>query len=599
MATNTTGAATAAPAEARRAAAPASPSTPLPAAVQLGIGQYSDRGAKDENQDSFGILVPDEPALGYKGIVAVIADGVSSCEAGRVASESCVKSLLTDYYCTADSWTVKTSVEKVLLATNRWLYGQGQHSHDAHKGLASTLSALVVKSATAHLFHVGDTRVYRLRKGALDLLSRDHRVWVSADKNYLTRALGIDLRLDIDYSSFLLEPGDTFVMTTDGVHEYVADTMIQALVESCADNLDRAAREIATLALKGGSPDNVTCQILRFDSLPQAADEEVYRKLIELPFPPELSAGMKLDGYRILREIHASKRTQIYLAVDDDTGAQVVVKTPSVNYADDAAYLDLFRHEEWVGSRLRSNHVLRVIAPRRPRRFLYYLTEYIDGQTLRTWLNDHPEPDLNEVRRILEQLGRGIAAFHRLEMIHQDLKPENLMLDRSGTLKIIDFGSTKIAGIEEIASPIQRVGLLGTKNYTAPEYLQGYAGTARADIFALGVIAYEMLTGHLPYGEKYDEGTLKRLDYTSARHWEPDLPVWIDKALEKAVAKAPERRYGDPAEFIYDLTTPNPAFLRQQRQPLLERNPLGFWRGFAMVGLLLNLLLLVLLLRRH
>lgn len=559
----------------------------------ISIGQYSDRGAKDQNQDSYGVLVPAEPALSYKGIVAVIADGVSSCDDGRVASESCVKSLLTDYYCTADSWTVKTSVEKVLQAINRWLYGQGQNRLDAHRGLASTLSALVVKSSTAHLFHVGDTRIYRLRARALELLSRDHHVWVSEDRNYLTRALGIDLHLEIDYSNFLLEPGDIFVMTTDGVHEYVADAVIKAHVEDYADNLDRAAREIAIWALKSGSPDNVTCQIVRFDRLPTAADEEVFRKLTELPFPPELSAGMKIDGYRIVREIHASKRTQVYLAVDEATNEQVVLKTPSVNYADDALYLDLFFHEEWVGSRLHSNHVLRVIGSKRPRHFLYYVTEYLDGETLRNWLNDHPEPDLNEVRSIIEQLARGLAAFHRLEMVHQDIKPENVMIDRRGTVKIIDFGSTKIAGIEEIASPIQRLSLLGTKNYTAPEHLQGYAGSPRSDIFALGVIAYEMLTGQLPYGEKYDEGTLRRLEYTSARHWDPDLPMWIDKALEKAVAKEADRRYAEASEFVYDLANPNPAFLRQERQPLIERYPVGFWRATALISLLLNLALLL------
>ncbi|HEX4881511.1 MAG TPA: bifunctional protein-serine/threonine kinase/phosphatase [Porticoccaceae bacterium] len=565
----------------------------------LSVGQYSDRGAKEQNQDSYGVQLPDEPALNYKGIVAVIADGVSSCDNGRMASEASVQSLLADYYCTSDSWTVKTSVEKVLRATNSWLYGQGQQGHAAHKGLASTLSALVVKSATVHLFHVGDTRIYRLRGDTLELLSRDHRVWVSDDKNYLTRALGIDLRLDIDYSNFLLEAGDTFVLTTDGVHEYVADGLIQTRIREHADNLDRAAREIATQALASGSPDNVTCLIVRFDRLPKVADDEVFRKLTELPFPPDLGAGMKLDGYRILREIHASKRTQVYLAVDEDSGQQVVLKTPSVNYADDPAYLELFCHEEWVGSRVHGNHVARVINPERPRRFLYCVVEYIDGQTLRGWMNDHPEPELAEVRNIVAQLARGLTAFHRLEMIHQDLKPENAMIDPAGTVKIIDFGSTKIAGIEEISTPVQRLNLLGTRSYTAPEYLQGYAGSPRSDVFALGVIAYEMLTGHLPYGDKYDEGTLRRLEYTSARHWDPELPVWIDKALEKAVAKRPENRYAQTSEFVHDLHNPNPEFLLQQREPLIKRYPVGFWRSVALLSLLGNLALVLTLWQRR
>lgn len=558
----------------------------------ISLGQYSDRGTKDDNQDSYGVLVPEEPALSYKGIVAVLADGVSGCDAGKVASETCVASLLGDYYCTPDSWTVKNAVEKVLLATNRWMYGQGQQGLDPRKGLATTLSALVVKSSTGYIFHVGDTRIYRLRGTDLVQLTNDHRVWVSEEKNYLTRAMGIELRLDIDYHKFVVEPGDIFILTTDGVHEYLPDAAITERVSRNADNLDRAAREIATLALTNGSPDNVTCQIIRLNQLPGLGEEALYKKLTELPFPPELSAGMKLDGYRILRELHASKRTQVYLAVDEDTGEQVVLKIPSVNYEDDPVFLDMFMHEEWVGSRLTNNHVLRVVEQRRPRHFLYYVSEYVDGQTLRGWMHDHPEPDLTEVREITDQIARGLMAFHKMEMIHQDLKPENIMIDDHGTVKIIDFGSTKIAGIEEIASPLQRLTLLGTKNYTAPEYLLGYPCSIRSDIFALGVIVYEVLTGHLPYGEKYDEGSVQKMDYISARRWVPGLPVWIDRALEKAVKKNADWRYGELSEFIYDLSNPNEAFLREFDEPLLTRDPLAFWQGLAILSVIINILLI-------
>lgn len=553
------------------------------------VGQYSDRGVKNENQDSYGVLVPEDAVLQYKGIVAVIADGVSGCEQGKVASETSAKSLLHDYYCTPDSWTVKSSIEKVLLATNRWLYGQGQQvSHNGHRGLATTLSALVIKSSTAHLFHIGDTRIYRLNDREFELLTQDHRVWVSEEKNYLTRALGIDLRVDIDYRKLPVRVGDIFLQTTDGVYEFVSDEVMRELIYKHRDNLDRAAREIACLALKNGSDDNVSCQIIRVDELPGLDDDAFYQKLTELPFPPPLSAGMILDGYRILREIHASKRTQVYLAEDTDSGARVVLKTPSVNFEDDPAYLDLFMHEEWVGNRLSSNHVLKVIAQQRPRRFLYYVSEYIEGVTLRSWMHDNPDADLNSVREIIQQLARGLLAFHKLEMIHQDLKPENVMIDGRGTVRIIDFGSTKIAGVEEISSPLERVTLLGTKNYTAPEYLLGHPCSARSDIFSLGVICYEMLTGKLPFGDKYDESAIHVLSYIPARRWTPHLPVWVDDALEKAVRKNPERRYSELSEFIHDLNNPNPEFSRERHEPLLMRNPLAFWRGLAVAALILN-----------
>jgi len=165
-------------------------------------------------------------------------------------------------------------------------------------------------------------------------------------------------------------------------------------------------------------------------------------------------------------------------------------------------------------------------------------------------------------------------------------------------VKIIDFGSTKIAGIEEIASPIERLQLLGTKNYTAPEYLQGYPCSARSDIFSLGVIAYEMITGQLPYGDKYDETRLGRMEYIPARRWVPELPAWVDRALEKALSRSMERRYAEVSEFVFDLCNPNADFVREAHRPLLERDPLGFWRGLAIASILLNLALAFWMLRR-
>lgn len=555
----------------------------------IDLGQSSDKGLKEENQDSYGVLLPESPVLEQKGIAVVIADGVSGCDAGKLASESCVKSLLGDYYCTPDTWTVKTSVQKVLTATNRWMLGMAQQGGANQKGLATTMSALIVKSSTVHLFHIGDTRIYRIRDKQLELLTDDHRFWVSKEKNYLTRAMGIDLRLEIDYTNFLLEEGDAFLFTTDGVHEFVSDSVMLAKVNNNTGNFDRAAREITALAMKNGSDDNVTCQIVRFNKLPQVNEQEIYRKLTELPFPPDLNAGMLMDGYRIERELHASNRTQVYLATDEETGQQVVIKTPSVNYVDDPTFLDMFVQEEWIGRRIDNNHVLKIVEQTRTRRFLYYVTEYIEGQTLRHWMSDNPQPSLHDVRGIVRQIARGLRAFHRKEMIHQDLKPENIIIDTQGTVKIIDFGSTKVAGIEEIASPVHRLSLLGTQHYTAPEYLLGQPASYRSDAFSLGVITYEMISGKLPFGEKYGEKALSKLTYLSLLKIYSDTPLWVDGAIRKIVKRKPTNRYEEISEFIHDLSYPNKELTEIAHIPLIERNPLTVWKGLAILSLLANI----------
>lgn len=563
----------------------------------VSAGQSSIAGRKPVNEDSCGIRIPDNYLLQTKGVAAIIADGVSSAASGREASEACVRGFLQDYYSTPESWTTKTSAQKVLGALNSWLYGRSirQH-HSADLGFVTTLSALVIKSATAYIFHVGDTRIYRLRKDGLEQLTRDHRLLSGGHKSFLTHAMGVDPKLQIDYQALPIEPGDVFLLMTDGVHEFVDGGRMLEILRDGENSADpeRLAERITRQAMADDSDDNISCQIIRIESVPFYDNEEAfYRQLTELPFPPPLSSGHILDGFRILRELHSSKRTQVYLAEDIETKQTVVVKTPSVNYSDDADYIDRFLHEEWVGRRINNQNVLKVLPHPRQRQFLYYLTEHYEGQTLRQWMIDNPRPSLTEVRRLIEQIATGLQAFHRLEMLHQDIKPENILIDDSATLKIIDLGSTKIAGIEEIKKPLsQRDRVLGTVNYSAPEILDGGKGSIQSDLYSVGVIAYEMLTGRLPYGEEPTVRKLQNTDYASARTHNPELPVWVDGALRKAVHKQTALRYELLSEFIYDLSNPNAAFTRIKPEPLIERNPVRFWQVLFFASIAVNIILI-------
>ena len=563
--------------------------------LSLTIGQHTQAGRKDRNEDFFGAVTPDEPLIHTKGAVMAIADGISGCEAGKEASECTVKGFLNDYLSTPDSWTVVHSVEKVLQALNQWLYARSHDRYSAYQGMLTTLSAVVIKSTTAHLVHVGDSRIYLLRDGQLEQLTTDHRIWISAKQNHLSRAMGADLHLDIDYRSLAIDAGDILLFTTDGVHDYIGERRMVEIVERYDNDLDHAAREITNEAYANDSPDNLTCQVVRLDRLPEAREEDFYRKLTELPFPPDLEPGMTLDGYRIIRELRASNRSQVYLALEKDSGRQVVIKTPSVNFQDDPLYIDQFLHEEWVGKRLSDAHVMKIFEPAERRRFMYYAAEYIEGQTLREWMHDNPAPSLNDVRAIIKQVAAGLRSFHRMEMLHQDLKPENIMIDTHGTVKIIDFGSARIAGLSESGSPISHDHILGTRDYSAPEYLSGERGTNRSDIYSLGVIAYEMFTSHLPHGKSRLDRPMPHRQYISARNIRRDLPVWIDGALRKATRLSPDNRYELLSEFIFDLEHPNPSFTPDHAEPLIKRNPLLVWKGLTFVMLIFNIFLLYLL----
>ncbi|MEC9413891.1 MAG: bifunctional protein-serine/threonine kinase/phosphatase [Pseudomonadota bacterium] len=573
------------------------------ARLKVSVGQYSSRGIKADNQDAVGFYIPANLALlETKGIACAIADGLSSSNEGKQASQACVTGFMSDYFSTPDSWSVKQSGSKVLTAINTWLHGQSHQFKQADRGMASTFSAVVVKSTTAHIFHVGDSRIYLFRDGELEPITTDHRIRIDVNKEYLGRAFGVDYCLDIDYKSFAVQENDVFLLTTDGVHDVLPDKALkQFLLAGAGAEPEQYAQQICDEAFAAGSKDNISCQIITIEQLPTQDPDEVFAQLTALPFPPDLYEGVIIDGYRISRELHASSTSQLYLAVDTESGDKVVIKTPSVNFEDDPAYLERFLLEEWVGRRINNAHVVRTIEQKRPRRFLYYIMEYVDGKTLEQWLNDVGRLDLKTVREIVSQLVSAVRAFHRLDMLHQDLKPGNIMISRDGVVKLIDFGSTKIAGIADISTPVERSELLGTKHYTAPEYLLGRAGQAASDQFSLACIVYEMLTGQLPYAEKLAKvrarQDLHRIEYQSINTLIHDIPSWVDKTLQKALQLYPERRYQALSEFATDLIKPNPAYLRDEKLPLMYRYPVKFWQISSLVLLLLNCLCLYFLLK--
>ena len=241
-----------------------------------------------------------------------------------------------------------------------------------------------------------------------------------------------------------------------------------------------------------------------------------------------------------------------------------------------------FLMEEWIAKRINSAHVLKPRDVTRERKYLFTAFEFIEGQTLTQWMIDNPKPSMQSVREIVEQIAKGLQAFHRLEMLHQDLRPENIMIDKSGVVKIIDFGSTKVAGVMEMTQSIEHQNILGTAQYTAPEYFLGEVGSAQSDVFSLGVIAYKMLSGKLPYGNAISRTTNRkaqgRLRYTPLHNDEHAIPDWIDYAISKATHLDPIKRYAEVSEFIYELKQPSKQYLRKTKPPLMERNPVLFWQ---------------------
>jgi len=576
--------------------------------LRVTIGQHSRAGAKGVNQDFHGAMLPQGPLLSSKGIALAQADGIGSSAVSQEASAAAVRGFLDDYYATSDAWSVRRSAQRVLGATNAWLHAQTMRSHarfDKDRGYVCTFSALILKGREVHLLHVGDSRIYRLHihthTQALEQLTEDHRVHLSSVESFLGRALGFGPNVEIDYRSLPAEVGDIYVLATDGAYlHFDAAAVVEALA-LCPDDFDAAASALISIAQARGADDDATVQFLRIDALPAADSNPLNLVKLEtqregLALPPPLAPRASFEGYTISRELHASSRSHVFLATDDATGQPVVLKMPSVDLHEDAHYLDGFLLEEWVARRLHSPHVLKPFNADRPRQHIYVAMEFVDGQTLTQWLTDHPKPDLDSVRSLVAQIAKGLQAFHSKEMLHQDLRPANVMIDRAGTAKIIDFASTHVAGLSEGTLQARADAIAGTLQYTAPEYFSGDGGSARSDLFSLAVLTYEMLTGQLPYGLQVTQikgpTDLNRLRYQPLRHLRPELPEWLDAVLQKALHPQPAKRQEALSEFIHDLHAPGPQFQRKRAPPLVEKHPVAFWQ---VTSLVLGLAVLVLL----
>ncbi len=571
--------------------------------LQLDIGQLTTAGVKPLNEDAVGhTFLEGNPQTASKGAVFLLADGVSSCEAGQEASRQAVAEFQQDYLITPDTWSVEHAGRKALTSLNLKLYKRSHEFTQQEKGYLCTFTGLILKSRTAHFFHLGDSRLYRLREGELQQLSKDHVATLGGGRRMLARALGMDSIIQIDYGQSPIMQDDIYLLTSDGVHDFLSSEKIVSLLIQSDNGHTPSAQKIADQlvehALQAGSDDNISVIVVRVQQLPDSTLEDYSGELNRLPFPPDLEPGMVLDGYEVVRELFASARSQLYLVRDQVTAEQMVMKTPSRNFEEDLNYIDRFIQEEWIGKRINSPRVVKVIPQSSKRTALYYLMEYVEGESLDHWMTHNRFPKPKRAIQLVKQIAQGLRTLHEHDTVHQDLKPANILVMPSGDIKLVDFGSVYVAGVAEVFRPLEQEGALGTASYSDPQYLLGHNSGRQGDLYSLATITYEIFTGELPYGEQINECRsafdYDRLRYRSASQFNPVIPLWFDRALEKGVAIDPEQRYLTIDQFLKDLLHPNPEFLRNDPRLGDDRSPVLFWQFLSGFWVLILVLVITL-----
>jgi serine/threonine protein phosphatase PrpC len=560
----------------------------------VSTGHASLTGKRPRNEDFVGMVTPSEPELSTKGLLAAIADGVSGNDGGREAAEYTVRGLLADYYATPDTWPVMQCLERVIQAINSWVQKQGSARPEL-AGMATTLTALVLRGGFYHFAHAGDTRLYLLRAGVLSRLSSDH-VWERPEMQHvLTRAIGLDTRLHLDHGMGELRQGDVFLLASDGVWSALAEYDLNRLLSETAlgeRGAEDSALALAQAALAAGSRDNASALVLRIDALPETSLRDAVATSRRLPLPPPLKPGQTLDGLQVEALIHSSAATLLYRVRDPDSGRQLVLKTLQPERGNDEAERSAFAHEEWLARRAVARFFAQVITPAQ-RNWLYYLTTWHEGATLQQHLDAQRHFTVPEAVAEGTRLVRAIAALHRRSILHRDIKPANVHLGADGELRLLDLGVAQ-SGLE--AGDNNAAPQAGTPSFLAPEQFAHAPPSRQTDIYAAGVTLYLLLTRHYPYGEVEPFQRPRFGEPAPPTRYRPDLPLWLEHVLLKAVARDPAQRFETAEEFLLalergasrPLTAPAPL-------PLAQRDPVLLWRALAVVSMVLNLLLLYLL----
>jgi hypothetical protein len=470
----------------------------------------------------------------------------------------------------------------LLLAQNRWLQANG-----AGQPLLTTVSALVLRGRRFTLAHVGDCRVYRWHAGQLQRISEDH-VWDQPGMQHvLKRALGLDQHLVLDFLDGELRIDESFVLLSDGVWAVLGDTAIAGILRDQPD-LDSAVQTLVNAAHLAGSQDNASALLVRVDALGEASIGDALIHLQQWPLPPALKPGQVFEGWQIEGILGQSQQSLLY-RVRDSQQQPWLLKTLPARLHDDHQAGQALLSEEWFLKRVAGRHFPQVHAASQ-RQHLYYVMREYPGSTLAQLQEQIGPLPLAQWQDVAERLLRAVGLLHRRQILHRDIKPQNLLSGDDGELRLLDFGLAYCPGLSEDQPSV----LPGTPSYIAPEAFRGDAPTPQQDLYAVGVTLYFLLTGQYPYGEIEAFQRPRFGVPVSASRYRPDLPEWLAQSLERAVAADPAQRFETAEEWLRLLEQGEQCSSSVRPRPLLEREPLKVWRTLALLSLVANLGLLFL-----
>jgi serine/threonine-protein kinase len=567
---------------------------------------------RPNNEDFLGFWEPaEEEQRRSHGAVAVIADGVGGQDCGEVASQMSVEVAVRLFREAKENIPPRDVLWDVINAANLAVYDKGMDHRDNGR-MATTLIVSIFRNTEVAIGHVGDSRAYLVQGGKAQQITADHTYAAMQQKlglisaqeaahsemrSMLMRSIGREPTVQVDLYTVRVNQGDYIVQCTDGVHQFLTEDEICEIVTHVPP--DEACKQLLALAEKRGTEDNLTVQVIRIDRVEEMMFYRglpIYREVSQ-PMGHEVEVGQTLDGrFQITELISRSGMASIFKAKDLKTGQIVAVKVPFMQFESDPGFYSRFQREEQIGQKLNHPYILHVLPVEEEKSRPYIVMEFLQGQTLRHILRSVPQLPVADALSIASRICEALEYLHQQNIIHRDLKPENIMICDDGSIRIMDFGIAKAAGLRRLTFTGFSAAM-GTPDYMAPEQVKGKRGDARTDLYSLGAMLYEMVTGAVPFEGTNPYAIMNaRLmgDAVAPRKLNPQLSPQVEEIILHALEQKPYDRYASAAEMRAELAAPETVQLTGRCERLRPQVPWrNRWRWVRYVLLLLLVPVLV------
>ncbi len=570
----------------------------------------------DKNEDSIGFWQPEtSDELLVRGSIAALADGVGGHGNGDLASRLAVESALAKFKTASLQIPRKQWISEIFSAANTQVFNQGLQIQ-AGARMATTLTVTMFNNNDVIIGHVGDCRVFHINGREIRCLTSDHSYVAMQRKlgliteqeargsnlrSMLMRTVGQEMTLSPDIFTVFVHPRETIVQCSDGLHVCVTESEIFEVVSKTEP--DEACRRLIELAVRRGTDDNLSVQVIRVKAIEQVAYHRGLPYIVKgtSQMSNDVQAGEILDErFKLEAVLGRSGMATIFKATDQQTKNTVAIKVPLMQYESDPAFFSRFEREEEIGKSLDHPYILHIVpvgSKSRP----YLVMEYLQGQTLGSLLRSIKRLSIKDSLRIASRLCDALDYMHRRRnnIVHRDLKPENIMICNDGSLRIMDFGIAKACGMRRITfggfSPT-----MGTPDYMAPEQVKGQRGDERTDIYSLGAILYEMVTGAAPY-EGHNAYLIMNArllgDPPAPRKLNPDIPPEVEEIILHALERDPKNRFSSAAEMKEELDSLGKVCLTNRAarlKPVITPAPWSHWAKMVLFYVLGPVLLAIL-----